>query len=73
MNNLRLVARYFAGECTIEERSALEGWATKSKANAEVFDTYRRIWEASGRKGQFPSNIDFTTGKKHNDSPPATT
>ncbi len=46
---LRLLGRYFASECTDEERRSVESWISASEKNRMACDDLRKIWELSGK------------------------
>ncbi|CAA9310566.1 MAG: Putative anti-sigma factor [uncultured Cytophagales bacterium] len=54
----QLVAAYLAGECTGAEKNAVETWRAASAGNAQAFERYRLLWEASrGREEDFEPDM----------------
>ena len=54
----QLIAAYLAGECTEAEKNAVEAWRAASAGNAQAFERYRLLWEASrGREEDFEPDM----------------
>jgi ferric-dicitrate binding protein FerR (iron transport regulator) len=45
-----MLDRYFSGECTPEEASAIEQWVSADGARAELVGFMREVWEEAGRE-----------------------
>lgn len=43
-----LIARYFSGETTEQEETALRSWLTEDEKHRTLFEQYRKLWEKSG-------------------------
>ncbi len=46
--NWDLLAKYLAGECTVEEKSLVENWLAADPLNEELFEYLKSVWETSG-------------------------
>ena len=55
-----LMARFFAGEATVEEQIILDKWKSSSKENQKEYDTFSNLWNFTGNISDKPS-IDIDT------------
>ena len=49
-HRISLLSRYFASECTEEEKRKVEQWVDASEKNREAFGKLKAVWELSGAK-----------------------
>lgn len=57
--NWELLVRYFAHECTNQEKQQIENWRKESEQNEQLFNEIKMIWENTSLK-----NNDFQPNKK---------
>src|SRR5258708_7535533 len=56
-----ILARYFAGETTAEERRDIETWAAAADANLREFERLRQVWTATVPRQAW--DVDHAWGK----------
>jgi transmembrane sensor len=65
MNNnidYELLAKFFSGECTEEEKTNVKGWIAEKSDNQKVFDSVKKLWIAANEKSD-PSDINILWGE----------
>lgn len=50
--NYETIAAYLAGECTVEERQAVENWRHQNIENEQTFQQWQLLWQASEKQHQ---------------------
>lgn len=56
--DIKLLARFLAGECDDKEKRLVQDWESKSLTNKEKMKEFEKIWEASKRSDSLDSSFD---------------
>ena len=47
--NIYLLAKYYNNECSADEKLFIENWIAKNEENKKLFNSYKAIWDKSGK------------------------
>ena len=65
-----LIAKYFSGEATKDERSLVESWRSESKENATAFFESRIVWlESEQKKDNYQSILGSILDESDKEEP----
>jgi ferric-dicitrate binding protein FerR (iron transport regulator) len=55
--NIRLIARYLAGECTKAGETKVEQWAESDPSNKDLMKDFRQIWNALEKENKYFTEV----------------
>src|SRR5262245_40418226 len=58
IDQYELLARYFSGEATADERAALEAWRQAAAKNQRMFAEFEKIWQGAAEPLPRLPNVD---------------